>query len=188
MITINLLPEAYRKAPPNPALQFYRSPLAIGLIVLCVGVGVVLGMVTGVRQARSQQLQSRMQQFESQKKTTDELAASVKRLRDQQAVFDRLTLDRSQWWKYLNEVSNLTPEGVWFTDLSLDPAKGLVMQGSAISQGGEEMVRIGRLVQELKSSSEIASIIPNIQIESIKSMQDGNIELIQFTLTGNVVP
>ena len=87
------------------------------------------------------------------------------------------------WAKRLNTLSDVTPEGVWFTELSLDEDKGLVIQGSAIGQGGAEMVSVGRIVSDLKANADFSSVIKDIQIESIKRVQEKEVELVQFTLT-----
>ena len=95
----------------------------------------------------------------------------------------QLKQERQLWSKRLNTLSNLTPDGVWFTELNFDQAKGLVVQGAAIGQGGDEMVTVGRLVQDLKADPDLASAIQDIQIESIKRAQEKEIEMVQFTLT-----
>jgi Tfp pilus assembly protein PilN len=183
MVSINLLPEAYRKPRVSKVEQLHRSPLAILAVGALVGMAALGWMVLLMRQARLAQLTQRLQQLASQKTAAEELKASVQQLRDQHTVFQRLSRERSQWARRLNILSDVTPEGVWFTDLSLDQGKGLIVQGSAIGRGGEEMVRIGRLVQDLKADAAFSAVVQDIQIESIKSVQEKEIEVIEFTLT-----
>lgn len=193
MITINLLPEAYRKAKATTLQELPRSPLAILLVMVLVGLGLCFGGVVQVRKARLAQLTSRLQQLQVKKTAIDSLKTAVQQLRDQQQAFERLSHERSQWAQYLNRLSDVTPEGVWYMDLSLDILqKGLTLRGLAVSQSGEEMVRIGRLVQELKADPTFSHAVKNIQIESIKSAQDqdqekeGQIELVEFTIAGQL--
>jgi Tfp pilus assembly protein PilN len=186
MITINLLPEAHRKPKISSVQQFHRSPLAILIVGAMVGVGLLLWATVLIHQARLAQLNDRIRRLEPKQAAAQELLASVQQLRDQQALFRRLAHERSQWARHLNRLSDAIPEGVWLTDLSLDPVKGLTIQGSAIAGGGEEMVRIGRLVQELKTDEAFSSAITDIQIESIKSVEEKELELIRFTLTGGL--
>jgi hypothetical protein len=59
---------------------------------------------------------------------------------------------------------------------------------SAIAQGGTEMVTVGRLVQDLKADQYFALAVKDIQIESIKRVQEKEVEVVQFTLTCALVP
>lgn len=183
MITINLLPENYRKLTVSSVQQFHRSPLAFLIVIVLVSPLLILGTLWKLRQAQAGQLITHLSQLDPQKTEADQLKTSVQALRDQQAALQRLSRERRQWTKLLNRLSDVTPDGVWYTDLSLDQQQGFVVQGAAISQGGEEMVRIGRLVQDLKADPNFSSMIQDIQIESIKTVQEKEVEVVEFTLT-----
>ena len=187
MISINLLPESYRQPVTSPIQQFHRSPLALAVIAGLVGVALVLVGGVQVRQAAVNGITARLQQLAAKKTEVDELNVLLRALREQYAVFERLSRARSQWAHHLNVLSDATPEGVWLTDLSLDPEKGLVIQGSALAQGGQEMVRITRLVDGLKRDEVLATVLQDVQIESIKRMKDAEIDIVEFTLTSKLV-
>ncbi len=182
MIIINLLPQSYRKQKVSSIQQFHRSPLAFMVGGVVLGLALVLAAWWQLNQMQLSKLTSHLQQVAPQKEQLDALKASVQALRNQDAVFQRVSRERKRWANILNILSDTLPDNVWFTDLSLDQ-QGLVVQGSAIAQGGEEMVRIGRFVQELKKSPEFAVMIRDIQIESIKTVQDKDVEIVEFTLT-----
>ncbi len=187
MISINLLPESYRQPVTSPIQQFHRSPLALAVIAGLVGVALVLVGGVQVRQAAVNGITARLQQLAAKKTEVDELNVLLRALREQYALFERLSRARSQWAHHLNVLSDATPEGVWLTDLSLDPEKGLVIQGSALAQGGQEMVRITRLVDGLKRDEVLATVLQDVQIESIKRMKDAEIDIVEFTLTSKLV-
>lgn len=182
MITINLLPESYRKQKVSSIQQFHRSPLALLVGGVVVGLVLVLAVWWQLNQMQLSKLTSHLQHVGPQKQQLDALKASVQELRNQDVVFQRVSRERKRWAKILNILSDALPDNVWFTDLALDQ-QGLVVQGSAIAQGGEEMVRIWRFVQELKGSADFAVMIRDIQIESIKTLQDKDVEIVEFTLT-----
>jgi len=167
--------------------QLPRSPLALAVVGMLVVVVVLLGLVWQMRQAQLGRLSARIAQLQPKKVAVDELLASVQALRDQRTVYQRLKESRSQWAQALNALSDATPEGVWFTDLALDPTRGLTIQGSAIGRGGEEMVRIGHLVQDLKRDTRFSTLLQDMQIESIKTAQEEDIEIINFNLTCRLV-
>lgn len=184
MIRVNLLPKSHRKPPASSAEQLVRSPLALITGAVLAGLLALLGLIAQMRQVSLNGLQGRVQQVEPARAKVEALSASVRQLKEQQALLERIIKSRSQWARHLNQLSNVTPEGVWLTELSLNAEKGLVIQGSAIGQGGEEMVQIGRLAQDLKADATISSTIKDIQIQSIESVQEKDIEVIHFTLSG----
>ena len=183
MLQINLLPESERKATLSHVEQFHRTPLMAIVIIGMAAVLLLLLLPIGLRRQQLQKLNAEIQALTPKKTELDQLQQMTQRLRAQEAAFAGLQQGQRRWSKRLNTLSTLTPEGVWFTDLALDPARGLVIQGSAIGQGGAEMVNIGRLVQELKNDADFAAAVKDIQIESIKRSQDHEIEIVQFTLT-----
>ncbi len=187
MITINLLPGSYRKPKESSVHQLARSPLAFLAAVGMIGIVLLLVMATRLHRVRLAAIEGQLQQVRSRKASVDALVASIQGLRDQKVSLERVIKSRSQWARHLNQLSNVTPEGVWFTDLLVDVEKGLVIQGAALGHGGEEMVQIGRLAQDLKTDPALSAAVRDIQIQSIESVQDKETEVIKFTLTGSLV-
>ena len=184
MLRINLLPEGARKATLSPLEQLHRTPLVwLGAAVMVLfTASLAVPVVLGHRQLQA--LNATIQALTPKKAEIDQIQRLLHQLRAQEAAFRGLKQGEGLWSKRLNILSDVTPDGVWFTGLSLDQAKGLVIQGSVIGEGGSEMVRVGQLVQSLQGNPDFASAIGDIQIESIKRTQDQDIEIVQFTLTG----
>ena len=187
MIAVNLLPEAYRKPKASSIEPFYRSPLAILVAIVMVAGVLLLWSLSLMREGQGAALQAKLGELQTKKSTADELKTALEKLKEQQVTFQGLTRERTTWSKQLNRLSDVMPDGVWFTDLSLDQQKGLVIQGSAVGQGGEEMVRIGRLVNDLKADPKFSAVVKDIQIESIKSVPGKDLEIVEFALTGGLV-
>ena len=183
MITVNVLPDSYRKPQASALQEVHRSPLLRLLILAAIGLAAVLAGAWQLQQARLGALTAKAASLSARKAAVDELAQSVSALSTQQQVFEEVVKQRNRWATYLDRLSHVVPDGVWFTDLLIDQERGLVLQGSAVGQGGEEMVSIGRLAQALKEDQEFAGTFRDIQIESIKSAKDGDLEIIQFALT-----
>ncbi|MBI2885281.1 MAG: PilN domain-containing protein [Candidatus Omnitrophica bacterium] len=188
LVAVNLLPEGQRKPVTSSLEQFHRSPLAWLIGGGLVGVALVLFVMLRVYQAQTAQVAAQLQTLDQQKLVVFQLKDSLQALRAQQQAYQQVQQDRSDWAHHLNTISDQVPDGVWFSDLTLDPVRGLVIEGSAISEGGEEMVRIGRFVQELKADPRFAQSIQDIQIEAIKRGQEGDIELVFFTITCTLAP
>ena len=182
MLKINLLPEGARKAAVSPIEQFHRTPLMWLFAGGAVVVILLLFIPITLRRQQLQQLRNKITALEPRRQEVDHLQHLVQRLRTQEAAFRGLGKENRAWAKRLNILSDVTPEGVWFTELTLEPGKSLVIQGSAIAIAGEK-ASIGRLVQDLKANPDFTSVVKDLQIESIKRVQEKDIELAQFTLT-----
>ena len=183
MLNINLLPEDARKSTSSHLEQFHRTPIlwvAVGGMVLFA---LTLAVPIHLRSRQLQALTASLQALQPKKAEVDRLQQLLQQLKSQESAFRAVAASQGLWSKRLNTLSNITPDGVWFTDLNFDETKGLVIQGSAIGRGGNEMVSVGHIVSDLKADSDFSSAIKDIQIESIKRVQDKEIELVQFTLT-----
>jgi hypothetical protein len=188
MLKVNLLPEGSRKASLSPIEQFHRTPLVKILAGLMTVFALLVCLPIGLRKAQLKQLEARIQELHPRKVEVERIQEILKELRTQETAFQTLKQEGGSWAKRFNVLSDLTPDGIWYTELVLDEVSGLVIQGSAIGQGGSEMVKVGRLVQDLKLSPDFAAVVNDIQIESITRVQEKDVELVQFTLTCALLP
>jgi len=183
MLQINLLPPSERTATLSPVEQLHRTPLMWVVLGVLVAVPLLLLVPLGLRRQQLERLNAEIGTLMPKRIELDRLRLLTHQLQAQQTAFEGIRSGEYGWARRLNVLSDLTPEGVWFTDLALDPRRGLVIQGSAIGQGGVEMESISKLVQGLKTNRDFSSAVKDIQIESIKRTQEKEIEIVQFTLT-----
>lgn len=182
MITINLLPESHRPPKAGPIQQFHRSPMALMLAAALVGLAVLLAAWAGINKARVSRANQKLQTLAAKKGAIDELKTSVALLQRQAKALEETHLQRSAWASRLNAIADVTPQGVWFTDLVLD-AKKFVLQGAVVRQRGEEMNALNRLAQDLKQDPRLAPVVSDVQLGEIRNVQDGEIDLMEFTMT-----
>ena len=183
MLKVNLLPEAARKTTLSPIEQFHRTPLMWAILALVVVIPVVLWMPMQRHDQQLQRLNNTIHMLEPKRAEVERLQQALEQLRIQDAAFRGMQKGQGIWSKRLNTISNVTPDGVWFTDLALDEVKGLVIQGSAIGQADPELANVTHLAQALKADADFASAFKDINIESIRTVPEGDIEIVQFTLT-----
>ena len=183
MLKINLLPDSARRATLSPIEQFHRTPLMWMAGIIMIAIPIALWVPVYLRSRQLQALNAKIQVLEPKKAEVERLQRTLQDLRAQQAAFEGMSKKQGLWSKRLSILSNLTPAGVWFTDLMLDEARGLIIQGSGIGQGDPELASVTRLVTELKKDTDFTAAFKNISIESIKTVQDGELEIVQFTLT-----
>jgi Tfp pilus assembly protein PilN len=182
MLTVNLLPASVRKTKLTSVEQFHRTPI----MALAVGIMVALPLFFLVPvqmfQQQSRGLRTKIQALEPRRAEVERLQRLLQELRNQHAAFQSMQKGEGSWAGRLNTLSRVVPEGVWFTDLNLDQTKGLIIQGTAIEQLDPEMTNVSRLVRALEANSDFSSAVKGIQIESIKRVMDGEVEVVQFTL------
>ena len=183
MLKINLLPDSARRATLSPIEQFHRTPLMWMAGIIMIAIPIALWVPVYLRSRQLQALNAKIQVLEPKKAEVERLQRTLQDLRAQQAAFEGMSKKQGLWSKRLSILSNLTPAGVWFTDLMLDEARGLIIQGSGIGQGDPELASVTRLVTELKKDTDFTAAFKNISIESIKTVQEGELEIVQFRLT-----
>jgi Tfp pilus assembly protein PilN len=186
MLKINLLPSSVRQGSASTLEQLHRTPLMAVLVGGMVLILVLLGIPVQLQRQRLQQLQQRISELKPRKAEVDQLRQFMDDLRAQELAFEALERVGRRWSKRLNTLSNVMPDGVWFNEMTVEKAKRMVLQGAAVGEGGRETESINRLVQDLKSDPDFSAAVSNLQIESIKRIQDHEIEIMQFTLTGAV--
>lgn len=187
MLTINLLPESARKASLSTVEQFHRTPLMWIAVAGMVTLPLVLFAPLHLRRHRLQQLQATISLLQPKKARVEELQRSLQQLQAQEHAFRGLgAAGEGRWSRRLNTLSRVTPEGVWYTELELEVGRGLLMQGSAIEQTGPEKGSIARLVHDLKHDADFMSPFKDLQIESLKRVQEADQDIVQFTLTAMV--
>ncbi len=189
MLKIDLLPESYRKSPTAAAAEFHRLPI----LRLILGVAVVLALVPMLllhfkRQALTR-LSREINALRPRRAEIEQVQQVLQELRKQEAAFSGLSRESHYYWSQrLNTLSNVTPDGVWFSELALEYPTSLIIRGSAIGDSGSEMMKVGRLVQDLKADAGFSTVVKDIQIESIKRIQEGDVEIVNFTLTCALAP
>lgn len=184
MLKINLLPSAARKAEASPVQDLYRMPLVwVVVAALVLGPALLLWLPLQSQKGELAKLQQRIRELEPRKAEVDRLQQTLQQLRAQQAALESMRKEGGQWARRLNVLSEKTPEGIWFTDLAFDESKALIIQGSAVGLEGPAVVYVTQLVNSLTSSEAFASAFKKIEIESIRTTQEGELEVAQFTLT-----
>ncbi len=152
MIKINLLPQSEKpKAPPKAPI------IVIGILIVVIGVVFVFYSIANTRlssvkndiaklEKRKSELEPKMKDLQNQ---IDELE------RKDKAISVLAGQERFLWSKKLNELSNLVPDNVKFTHISLsnkDNKTYLKLEGVTYSKDGEERIGlVAKLMEALKS-------------------------------------
>ena len=184
MLRINLLPEDQQKTTLSPIEQFHRTPFMWIVLGIVVALPLFSLAPIAIRRQQLAKLNAKIDVLEPKKVAVDQLQRFLQTLRAQELAFQDVAKGQGLWAQRLNTLSDATPDGVWFTELTLDPTKGvLTIRGSAVGQTDPGAISVTRFVHSLKGDSNFIASLKDIQIESLKRVQDGEIEVMQFTLS-----
>lgn len=158
---------------------------ALGLLLVLVHLLLVGRLI--VQKMRLSGLRRSFQQIEAPKKQVDVLKEEMRKIEARVNAYAILT-DRTKqiiWAKKLNQLSDFLPSGMWLTKLSFFE-KQLIIEGSAISKRGEEMVLVGKFTSALKDDTDFAKDFKAIELTSINRKSIKNIEVADFVISASL--
>jgi len=166
MADINLLPQEEKSAEN---IELLRKRLTVVSIVLLVGVSaftlVTLGLFTSFASKRSN-LISKVEQISGQInsfKATEELVVVVK---GKVSSAEKVLSSRINYSNIFDQLSQLVPAGVYFSDMKFSSGK-LIVSGKAKSSAD-----VAGLVSSLVSGRG-AQIVSNVTIDSLSADDSG---------------
>lgn len=193
MIKINLLPDRLKKKKKGFALSSPQLPretiiaLVGSLVVLLILLHLFLLGILIIEKTKLAGLNRSWKKIEPFKKQVDGIKEEIASLETKTKSFSAVTNDskRISWAKKMNQLSDFLPSGVWLTRLSLKNSK-LTIEGSAISQKGEEMVKVGKFTSALKSDAGFSRDFQDIELTSINRKLIKSIEVADFVITARL--
>lgn len=190
MIEINLVPENMRKKRRSRSAG--GAPLALpreALIGIVGGLGVLLvvvhlllqGLVT-IKFMQLKSYESRLSPVGGGKENVDQMLERLKLLQAKYKSVEQIVgKDSIRWSEILNEISNNLPRGVWLSRITLEKDT-LLMQGSAVSKGKEDMLNVHTFTANLKASEAFLAPFSNLELGMIKSRQINVTPVADFTI------
>ncbi len=191
MIEINVAPLESRKKRKKTvsAVGVFKIPreaiigLVGGLIVLLFLAHISLLVVTSVKVAAHARLKSRWQEVKPDKDRVDVVINELRTLQTKiNAVEKVTTAKRLSWARKLNALIRALPRGIWIRKLSLD-GNVLIIDGSAHSKVGKEMISVGNFASNLKTEKGFMHGLDNIEVGSIQRGKIKNVDIANFLIT-----
>lgn len=186
MIEINLLPEGSRgKSAIRFALpgDYLKKSLFI-LITLIVFTHILIQIFITVNAVMLASSDKRMAAIRPQKQLVDEMKREVQKYKALQDLFSRAGAQRARAAAALNLISDVLPEGVWLTGLSLSAQAG-ELSGACVSAEGGEITQVGKLLNALKQEPELKTVFPELELSSVKRRKLGPSEIVEFVMSAN---
>lgn len=186
MIEINLLPEGSRgKRAIRFALtgDYLKNSLFI-LITLIVITHIFIQVLITVNAVRLASSGKRLAAIGPQKQLVDEMKSEVQNYKAMQDLFLRAGVQRMRVAPALNLISDVLPEGVWLTGLSLSAQAG-ELSGACVSAEGGEITQVGKLLNALKREPALKAVFPELELSSVKRRKLGQSEIVEFVMSVN---
>ena len=189
MIEINLLPEELRKKKSEPAfnlsieaekLKFLAIGGTIGILILIV---IALFLGSFIRKAQINSLLAREKIFSDRFSRADSINKEIAVLKAKMAVLDQLTKRKFLWTEKLNQLSDLTLPGIWFTHVYTDSENKLIIEGSVISKSEEAMAFVGKFMKNIKDDQQFFKDFKNIRLESVQRENKEERDVVNFKIS-----
>jgi Tfp pilus assembly protein PilN len=127
-------------------------------------------------------LEARWNSMAADKKVCTEVADELKGIQAKMnAVRPITSVQQIRWAKFLNELSDSIPKGVWLREILFEKGT-MAIYGSSVSKMQTEMVEAGNFVAALKERSSIKEAFGGVDIDSIQSRENSPVAVADFTL------
>lgn len=194
MIVINLVPVELRKRKKHIALKKSKVRLpreAVvgvvgGCLLLLVCAHVALQGVIFSKQVKFKSIQEQKEALAAQKAAVDRVMSELNHRRERVKSVEAVTVaERILWAQKLNLISDNVPPGVWLTRVARDE-DNLVIQGTAVSRDGNEMISIHNFQSNLNHTEPFARDFDHIELDMIKSRRIQGVKVSDFTIIGEL--
>ena len=188
MIEINLLPEELRKKKTESSfnlnieaekLKFLIGGGAIGFLIFIV---IVFFLGSFIRGAQIKRLLARENNFSGRLSQIDSVNKEIAVLKSKMTTLDQLTKRKFLWAEKLNQLSDLTLPGIWFTHIYTDTENRLIIEGSVVSKSEEAMAFVGKLMKNLKDDQLFFRDFNNIKLESVQRKIKEERDMVDFKI------
>lgn len=198
MIEINLVPADLRKQTQEGIAQ--KIPVNLILLSANAALLVVFLIVTALNvywTVSLNALKTRIGGLVCEQQKIAAINQKIKSLKEINAAFSPALKPGLLWSEILKKLSDLTIPGIWLRVLSTEqkiiPAaknmaatdsfsQYLILEGSAVAPGKDEMAVIGEYIRNLKSDSNFIKYFRNIELESVLRRKIALTEVMDFTL------
>lgn len=201
MLKINLLSPELRRKEKRKVVVFEATKTLLiliiaGEIIAFISLYTFFNMQVNAKKKKLNEINAEIARLEIEVKEVESKEEEARELEKRIQVIDQLMFSRLSWARRLNEISNLVPDNIWLTSLSLSqstvssPGGGasvtknvLVLRGKALALPGERAVNlIGVFMNNLKFNPSFFENFSDIEFIGTTSEKSGEKEVVGFEL------
>ena len=216
MIELNLLPLELRTRKKKIELpEIPIIPIALSLVGALAIVQIFLMLITFGMKKQLVSYESTWKELAPKKAKFDKVKKEITLKTQKTTAIDSLIIERFNWAKFLNELSNSMTGNIWLTELSYNkksavkarrprrknPPKGakakhpenkslyaLKLSGSASGKGEEGTAYIARFIRSLKENKDFSDHFFDIELVSIKKGSVAGQDVMDFEIMCSFKP
>jgi len=194
MIEINLVPQQLKRKRKKwgPLAQGLNIPkeMIIGLIggffAILVIVSVLFQVTIFLRLGYLKGLRKQWQQIMPAKTNVDRVTNELRILQGKvKSIETIMVVNKISWAQKMNDISEAIPRGVWLTRIVATKQR-LVIEGSAIAKGRDEMINVHTFASNLKGREVFVKNLDNLEVGSIQRRTIKMVEIADFSITAKV--
>ncbi len=193
MIEINLVPPQFKKKRKSHLpWKGFDIPLEAviglggGLIILLIAAHVLLLALNIHHLAQHKGLQGQWESLASSKHNVDAVLNELRTLQGKQKSAAGITpKGKILWSQKLNILSDHLPRGVWLKRVALEE-NALLIEGSAISEQGEEMINVHKFISQLQKQDAFLEHFADIELSSIQRRKIKQVDVADFIITARL--
>jgi len=189
MIKLNFIPEQQRNQRAGIVGEDFGgvpgeviAGVFVALVAFFILAHTALAAVSVYKLTAHKLLEARWNSMAADKKTCDVDADELKKLQAKTSSLRPITsVARVHWARFLNEISDSVPKGVWLREVLFERGS-VAIYGSSVSKMKTEMVETGNFVAALKEKSSIKEGFTGVDIDSIQRRENTSVSIADFTL------
>ena len=195
MIEINLVPQQLRKRRKKdhgllPQGLNIPKEVMIGLVggffSILIIISVLFQVTIFLRLAYLKSLRKQWQEVLPTKTNVDRVTNQLRTLQGKVKSIESIVgVDKISWAQKLNDISEVLPRGVWLTRIVATKQR-LVIEGSAIGKGKDEMINVHNFASNLKGQEQFMKNLNDLEVGSIQRRSIKMVEIADFSITAKV--
>jgi Tfp pilus assembly protein PilN len=187
MIEINLLPEEMRREKKlqfkldlaTSKVQFIAGSILAGILI-ALFIFCLAGSL--IRKAQTISLLKKERSIAHETSEVDAINKKITTLNAKLAALDGVTKRKFLWAGKLNQLSELTLPGIWFTRIYTDTENRFIIEGSIISRREEAMATVGKFMKDMRENQVFFNDFSDIKLESAQRKTLDERDVVDFRI------
>ena len=183
MITINLLPQEFRKAEKKETVPV--SLVIVGVVVVMVVLHVLFGVLGLYKKAQLAYLEKKWTGEQAHFKEVSDLKKELEEKKRKADALKGFVVRDVYWTDFFNTINRAVPKGLWLNRLSVSD-QGLVIEGSVFSFNIDQVALVNKFFDELKKDAFFRARFTNFSLDSVQRRSIKQYEILDFLLTAKL--
>ncbi len=157
-----------------------------GFFAVLIIISVLLQITIFLKVAHLKALRKQWQEMTPTKANVDRVTGQMRMLQAKIKSMESVVgADPVHWAPKLYEISESLPRGVWLSRIVTNKQR-LVIEGSAMSKGKDEMISVHTFASNLKNRDPFMKNLDDLEVGSIQRKSIKNVGIASFSITTKI--